>query len=224
MSNLWTIPDFKEELTHLAALHQKRPGSPVVQGMATTWCGKIQAVNSWTSTGILGFINHTDTLVLPDGMKAKLHECLEQLTIGTSQALKVIKIGQVIHNLPAYMSQGDWAKLETNATMYDHMYVIAKRLTTMAVVSLRENTKAQGVALCLYCQSQLGKPEPSAMTIHTCLADFQALHNQCLGTMCSQAGGPKTYPSNPQEMGATWIQKVYGTDSLPNKQVPMAAG
>lgn len=149
MSNLWTIPDFKEELSHLAALHQKRPGSPVVQGMAATWCGKAEAVTSWTSHGILELINHIDTLSLPDDMKAKFHECLEKLTIGSSQALKMIKAGQVIHNLPAYMSQTDWTKLETNATLYDHMHVIAKRLATMAVV--RENTKAQAVALSLYC-------------------------------------------------------------------------
>lgn len=223
MSNLWTIPDFKEELSHLAALHQKRPGSPVVQGMAATWCGKVEAVTSWTSHGILELINHIDTLSLPDDMKAKFHECLEKLTIGSSQALKMIKAGQVIHNLPAYMSQTDWTKLETNATLYDHMHVIAKRLATMAVVSLRENTKAQAVALSLYCQSQLGKPEPNAMTIHNCLADFQALHSQCLETMNRQTQGPRTYPRNPQDMGTTWIQQVYGTDCLPNKQVPMAA-
>ncbi|CAL1170052.1 unnamed protein product [Cladocopium goreaui] len=88
MSNLWTIPDVKEELTHLAALHQKRPASPVVQGMAATWCGKVEAVTSWTSHGILELINHIDSLSLPDDMKAKLHECLEKLTIGSSQALK----------------------------------------------------------------------------------------------------------------------------------------
>jgi len=225
MSNLWTIPDVKEELTHLAALHQKRPASPVVQGMAATWCGKVEAVTSWTSHGILELINHIDSLSLPDDMKAKLHECLEKLTIGSSQALKVIKAGQVMRNLKAYMSQTDWAKLETNATLYDHMHVIhviAKRLATMAVVSLREDTKAQAVALSLYCQSQLGKPEPNAMTIHNCLADFQALHSQRLETMHSQTHGPRTYPSNPQEMGTTWIQKVYGTDCLPNKQAPMA--
>ena len=92
----------------------------------------------------------------------------------------------------------------------------------MAVVSLREDTKAQAVALSLYCQSQLGKPEPNAMTIHNCLADFQALHSQCLETMHRQTQGPRTYPSNPQDMGTTWIQKVYGTDCLPNKQAPMA--
>ena len=50
MSNLWTIPDFKEELSHLAALHQKRPGSPVVQGMAATWCGKVANTTTTTTT------------------------------------------------------------------------------------------------------------------------------------------------------------------------------
>ena len=195
MSHLWTIPDFKEELTHLAALQQKRAGSPVVQCLVSTWCAKIQAVTTWTSSGILDIMNHVDSLSLPDDLKARLHECLEQLTIGSTQAIKVIKAGQVIHNLPGYMSPADWTHLESNATIYDHMHVIAKRLATMGVVSLRENTKAQAVALALYCQSQLGKPEPNAMVIHSCLADFQSLHTQCLSTMHQQIAGPKTYPS-----------------------------
>eukprot|EP00435_Cladocopium_sp_Y103_P001066 s7059_g1.t1 len=99
-------------------------------------------------------MNHVDTLTFPDDVRAKLTECLEQLTNGSSQVIKVVKAGQVIHNLPAYMSQADWAKLEVTATLYDHMHVIAKGLATMAVVSLRENTKAQAVALALYCQNQ----------------------------------------------------------------------
>lgn len=223
MSHLWTIPDFKEELTHLAALQQKRAGSPVVQCLVSTWCAKIQAVTTWTSSGILDIMNHVDSLSLPDDLKARLHECLEQLTIGSTQAIKVIKAGQVIHNLPGYMSPADWTHLESNATIYDHMHVIAKRLATMGVVSLRENTKAQAVALALYCQSQLGKPEPNAMVIHSCLADFQSLHTQCLSTMHQQIAGPKTYPSNPVEMGTTWLQKVYGEELPSTKQVPLAA-
>ena len=61
MGHLWTIPDFKQELTHSPALHQRKPGSPVVQNMATSWCVKIHAVTSWTSTGILELMNHMDT-------------------------------------------------------------------------------------------------------------------------------------------------------------------
>ena len=223
MSHLWTIPDFKDELSHLAALHQRRAGSPVVQCVATTWCNKIQAVTSWASSGILELMNHVESVVLPDEMKAKIYECLENLTIGSTQAIKIIKAGQVIHNLPAYMSPADWTHLESNATIYDHMHVIAKRLATMGLVSLRENTKAQAVALSLYCQSQLGKPEPTAMVIHSCLNDFQALHNQCLSTMHPQIAGPQTYPSNPMELGATWLQKVYGQDLPSTKMVPLAA-
>ena len=98
MSHLWTIADFKQELTHLAALHNRKPGSPVVQSMATSWCVKIHAVTSWNSTGILELMNHLDTLVLTDDVKSKLNACLEELTIGSSQAVKVIKAGQLIHN------------------------------------------------------------------------------------------------------------------------------
>ena len=71
MSHLWTIPDFKEEVTHLAALQQKRAGSPVVQCMAATWCAKIQAVTSWTSNGILELMNHVETIIQPQGLCPK---------------------------------------------------------------------------------------------------------------------------------------------------------
>eukprot|EP00435_Cladocopium_sp_Y103_P008592 s7059_g2.t1 len=62
------------------------------------------------------------------------------------------------------------------------------------------------------------------MTTHNCLGDFQALHNQCLEEKRPDTAGPtRVYPSNPQELGAAWLQKVYGQDCLPGKQVPMAA-
>lgn len=160
------------------------------------------------SSGILDIMNHVDSLSLPDDLKARLHECLEQLTIRSTQAIKIIKAGQVLHNLPAYMSPADWTHLESNATIYDHMHVIAKRLATMGVVSLRETSKARAVALALYCQSQLGKPEPNAMVIHSCLADFQSLHTQCLSTMHQQIAGPKTYiPKQPSGDGCHMVAK-----------------
>ena len=71
--------------------------------------------------GILELMNLVDNLVLPDDMKATIYECLENLIIGSTQAIKAIKAGQVIHNLPAYMSPADWTHLESNATMYDHI-------------------------------------------------------------------------------------------------------
>ena len=61
------------------------------------------------------------------------------------------------------------------------------------------------------------------MVIHSCLADFQSLHTQCLSTMHQQIAGPKTYSSNPVEMGTTWLQKVYGEELPSTKQVPLAA-
>jgi len=70
MSHLWTIPDLKEEMAHLATLQQKRAGSPVAQCMAATWCTKIQTVTSWTSAGVLDLLHHVQTLVLPDQRKS----------------------------------------------------------------------------------------------------------------------------------------------------------
>lgn len=65
MANLWTVEDFKGELTHMSQLHVKRPGSAVYQSLINTFKAKAQAVTSWTSQAIMALLTQIEGLALP---------------------------------------------------------------------------------------------------------------------------------------------------------------
>lgn len=207
MTHLWSLDDFKQELTHLSELYDRRPGSQVCQTMLNQFCQKASALQTWTSNGILQLLSHVEDLLLPEPEKERLNQCLESLSLSSGEAVKVVKAGQVLHNLPAYLNQDDWTKLNAKSTVTDHLEVVSKRLAAMGVTSCRENTKHQAVSLVLKMQTDQGKPEPSPQTIKTYCHDFKVLHEEHIQGVTP---GPRTYPSRPADMGINWLDKAYG--------------
>ena len=127
MTHLWAVEDFKEELTRMSQLHVKRPGSTVYHSLVKTFCAKVQAVNSWSSQAILTLLIHVESIALQEGSKEQINQCLENLTLGSSSSARLAKTTQLVHNLPAYLTQDDWTKLESNTTIMDQLAAIAKR-------------------------------------------------------------------------------------------------
>lgn len=219
MTHLWSLADFQNELTHLSELHEKRPGSPVFQTMLNQFCQKVSALQTWTSNGILQLLSHVEDLSLPQVAKEKLNQCLENLSLASGEGIKLVRAGQVVWNLPAYLNQDDWAKLNTKSTVTDHLEVVAKRLAQMGVTSCRENTKHQAVSLILKLQTDQGRPEPSAQTIKTYCLDFQMLHKELTAGITP---GPRVFPSRPQDLGTNWLTQVYGQCHPLGMQVSLA--
>ena len=212
MANLWTVEDFKGELTHMSQLHVKRPGSAVYQSLVNTFKAKAQAVTSWTSQAIMALLTHIEGLALPENSKEEISNCLENLTLGTTNSTKLTKSSQVVHNLPAYLTQEDWTKLQSNTTIMDQLAVIAKRLAEMGVYSLKENTKQQAVALVLKTRCDQGHQEPSANIIYSWKDDFQACHT---GVAKGAAPSMAMYPARPVDLGSNWLSKAYLENSQP---------
>ena len=137
---------------------------------------------------------------------------MENLTLGTTNSTKLTKSSQVVHNLPAYLTQEDWTKLQSNTTIMDQLAVIAKRLAEMGVYSLKENTKQQAVALVLKTRCDQGHQEPSANIIYSWKDDFQACHT---GVAKGAAPSMAMYPAMPVNLGSNWLSKAYLENSQP---------
>ena len=222
MSHLWKLEDFQAELQHLAKLHEKRPGSPVVSALLQTFCKKIQAAESWSSQAICTLLEDVESLNFSTSMANVLSTTIEQLNLHTGQAVKLAKSGQSVTNLAAYLTSQDWNKMMTQpVTIIDQLTVIACRLQSMGVTSLKEHTKIQGVALVLYCQEQLGKPLLSPIATHQLVDDLKQLH-KAADPVLSVPSCTK-YPNNPMELGQEWLRQAYGTEVPECRNVALAA-
>ena len=221
MSHLWKIEDFLAEITHLQELSARRPGSPVVQTLLNTLCQRLRAVNTWTSEAILQLLDHVEAANMPETEKTTLNQCVESLAAaGTNHALALVHGGQKVHNLPAYLTSQDWSKLEADVTVMDLLTVLANRLAHMSVVSLKEHTKQQAVALVLKLRNDQGKPEMTPHAMHNLQKDFQALRKAATQGV---APGNGTYPPRPMDLAENWLQAAYGNDRPECRQIPLAA-
>ena len=157
---------------------------------------------------------------MPETEKTTLNQCVESLaTAGTNHALALVHGGQKVHNLPAYLTSQDWSKLEADVTVMDLLTVLANRLAHMSVVSLKEHTKQQAVALVLKIRNDQGKPDMTPHALHNLQKDFQALHKAATQGL---APGNGTYPPRPMDLGENWLQAAYGNDRPDCCQVPLA--
>lgn len=167
MTHLWKVSDFQAEIQHLAKLVEKRPNSQVVETMTTTLCSKISAVDIWTTQAIVTMLEEVEAHHFPADLATKLNAAIEKLEPVTGAPVRLSKASQVINNLPAWLTAKDWTRMASNVTIQDQLQVVAQRLVSMGVSSLRENTKCQAVAIVLHQQHCLGKPELQPHAIHS---------------------------------------------------------
>ena len=113
----------------------------------------------------------------------------------------------------------DWTLLHADVTVMDLLSVLAQRLAHMSVVSLKEHTKHQAVALILKIRNDQGKPAMTPHALHQLQKDFQALHKAATQGV---APGNGTYPPSPYDLGENWLQAAYGNDRPECRQISLA--
>ena len=89
----------------------------------------------------------------------------------------------------------------------------------MSVVSLKEHTKHQAVALILKIRNDQGKPAMTPHALHQLQKDFQALHKAATQGV---APGNGTYPPRPNDLGENWLQAAYENDRPECRQISLA--
>ncbi|CAK8987106.1 unnamed protein product [Durusdinium trenchii] len=152
--------------------------------------------------------------------KATLNQCVESLaTASNNHALTLAHGGQKVHNFPAYLTSQDWTLLHADVTVMDLLSALAQRLAHMSVVSLKEHTKHQAVALILKIRNDQGKPAMTPHALHQLQKDFQALHKAATQGV---APGNGTYPPRPNDLGENWLQAACGNDRPECRQISLA--
>ena len=205
------VEDFIAELQHLDKLVQAQPGGQLAQSMTTSLCTKLQASKDWTSSAILSLIQALEESTLPKEKKDTIQGAINSLGGQNQGHLKTVLQGQVITFFCPYISKLDWQKLAaapSNTT--DTMSILAARLKAMGLVSLKESTKKQAMAVILYLLVHKGnKPQPSAVTRRNMMAEFSAIFAHTPG---SKAACLTKYPDKPQDLGPEWMLQAYGQD------------
>ena len=195
----------------LDKLVQAQPGGQLAQSMTTSLCTKLQASKDWTSSAILSLIQALEESTLPKEKKDTIQGAINSLGGQNQGHLKTVLQGQVITSFCPYISKLDWQKLEaapSNTT--DTMSILAARLKAMGLVSLKESTKKQAMAVILYLLVHKGnKPQPSAVTRLNMMAEFSVIFAHTPG---SKAACLTKYPDKPQDLGPEWMLQAYGQD------------
>ncbi|CAE7515104.1 unnamed protein product, partial [Symbiodinium sp. CCMP2592] len=213
--------DFVEEIAHLQKLAEMLPDSPVTESMANTFMAKIQGFQSWSSESICQMLAKADEASkLPEAMKAKILDTIQNLSMNTGSQLKLVNTGQSVQRLCPYLTRPDWVALSTLTSQTDQLELLAKRLRAMGLHSLKECTKGQAVAIVLMVQASQGKPSLSAAAINSAVQDFGIIFQSLPSSNCP---GASRYPDHPSEMGQLWLSKAYGPGDQPDLQDPCLA-
>ncbi|CAE7245453.1 unnamed protein product [Symbiodinium sp. CCMP2592] len=213
--------DFLEEIAHLQKLAEMLPDSPVTESMANTFMAKIQGFQSWSSESICQMLAKAgEASKLPEAMKAKILDTIQNLSMNTGSQLKLVNTGQSVQRLCPYLTRPDWVALSTLTSQTDQLELLAKRLRAMGLHSLKECTKGQAVAIVLMVQASQGKPSLSAAAINSAVQDFGIIFQSLPSSNCP---GASRYPDHPSEMGQLWLSKAYGPGDQPDLQDPCLA-
>ena len=211
MTKLWKVEDFVSEVQHLDKLLQAQPNGQLGQSMTTSLCTKLQASKNWTSSAILTLIQALEQSTLPQNNKETIQGAINSLEGQNQGHLKTVLQGQMIVSFCQYISKLDWEKLEASpCNTTDTMSILAKRLKCMGVVSMKEHTKKQAMAVILYLLVHKGgKPMPMPVTKHSMMSEFAAIFS---ATPQGRAPSLARYPEDPRDCGPEWCQLAYPAD------------
>ena len=211
MSSLWKTEDFLAELLHLQKLCHLLPDEAQHGPMVTAFLLKAQAVQKWNSQDIVALLEKTQELNFSPGMSSQLKDGITKLCQNEGSHVKLVQAGQIVSNLAPYLTEEDWLQLANKRSQVCQLTVLAQRLREMGLTSLKEDTKSQAVALWLYSHVELqGLPEPQATTLHTMVAEFQAVFQ----SLPPNPSVPSlhTYPDNLAALPEDWKKKAYGSE------------
>ncbi|CAK9015210.1 unnamed protein product, partial [Durusdinium trenchii] len=124
---------------------------------------------------------------------------------------------QRVSNLAAYLTEEEWSKL-SQCSNHEAMQVLAQRMKHLGMVSLKESSKREAIALLLHMQVDVQqKPEPSSKMVKSLVNDFADLFKRMPAPPGAPASLP-TYPPDPTALPAEFCMKAYPGQPPANKQ------
>ena len=220
ITHLWKVQDFVLELDNLGKLQAARPDSKVCEAMLDNFCTRLSAIQEWTSQNVLEIMDKVGSMALPETWKDKILEQLDLLGSHMQSHLRLQATPQRVSNLAAYLTEEEWSKL-SQCSNHEAMQVLAQRMKHLGMVSLKESSKREAIALLLHMQVDVQqKPEPSSKMVKSLVNDFADLFKRMPAPPGAPASLP-TYPPDPTALPAEFRMKAYPGQPPANKQVSL---
>ena len=214
MAQHWKAEDFIQEVDHLERLCHLQPHGGTVHTLVNTLAKKVTTVE-WTSKAMVQMMERLQTSSLTEDAKNKLADSLAKANQSINHHLKMVCLGQAVHNMSQYLTMTDWKILKDPISpMVDVMATLAKRLKHMGVTSMKEVTKKTCVAMVLWANHLNGKPFLSGPAIYQMSQDMTSTF-QATAPVVDGAEGVANYPTDPKELGDNWLEKAYQGQEQP---------
>eukprot|EP00439_Symbiodinium_sp_Y106_P025069 s314_g3.t1 len=223
ITHLWKVQDFVLELDNLGKLQAARPDSKVCEAILDNFCTRLSAIQEWTSQNVLEIMDQVGSMALPETWKDKILEQLDLLGSHMQSHLRLQATPQRVSNLAAYLTEEEWSKL-SQCSNHEAMQVLAQGMKHLGMVSLKESSKREAIALLLHMQVDVQqKPEPSSKMVKSLVNDFADLFKRMPAPPGAPASLP-TYPPDPTALPAEFRMKAYPGQPPANKQVILRKG
>ena len=171
---------------------------------------KLSKMNGLTSPDAVMLLNHIKPSKLPTNMKDAIIKEVDKLMVNANGniACKVTTAASACDHLNKYLTKEDWSQLESTNS-WEGAIVLAKRLKSMGVKSIKETTKRAAIAILLCIQQQQGCKK---------LPPYHAIYNlveHLSQAVANRPGAPysvpclQVYPEDPQSLGQEVLQLVY---------------
>ena len=212
----WKVEDLVQEINHLEALESKSKSKTLIDKMVASMESKFKCLPTLTPGITLKIMDAIDDSKLCLETKDKLLNCVDSCT-GPASNVKLAAAQQGVAHLPMYFTSTDWQKLQ-EAVMHREVFeIIASRMKLMGLVSMKEEVKAQALAIVLHWMDSKGNPVPEPWPLYYLVKDFSKVFMATRLT-CPVAS-LATYPWRPADLGEEWLAKVYGKELPMNKDL-----
>ena len=138
-------------------LEARNMDDQLVQGLTQQATYKLSKMNGLTSPDAVMLLNHIKPSKLPTNMKDAIIKEVDKLMVNANGniACKVTTAASACDHLNKYLTKEDWSQLESTNS-WEGAIVLAKRLKSMGVKSIKETTKRAAIAILLCIQQQQG--------------------------------------------------------------------
>ena len=209
----WKVADFIAELENIQMLMHVRKSETMGDSLVGQLKDKLSC-HPWTAVDLCKMMEACNASSLSDGHKETLLQTLEATASGTvssDSAMKLTQKPQSLIHIMNYMSSKDWKAMEAGNS-WDSIIIMAKRLRSLGMVALREDTKKWATALLAQAEIEKNKTRPIYDDIYSW---SQSLHEAFVNLPCNLVPGKGVYPQHPKDLGQAWLQAAYGDDDKP---------
>ena len=213
-----SVADFIKEISDLEQLQAIRPCQVMATSLLEAACKRFHLQCQATSADLIDLYKAVDKCSLDSSLKQVVLKTVDEKMLISSSETKPLGQHQVLASLCNYLTGKDW-ELLTSGSQWDGVLCIVKRLRTIGLKVMREETKKCATALLVQCQVWKEGSLPSYDHIYKLSQHVQQAFNS--SQQVAAVSGCAKYPDQPELMGSQWMKKAYEESDPPiSKSIP----